>query len=188
MGPDGAAARRGRSSESRGVVRSRKLAVEPETRARLAELHRAAERAGVARVARRLKAVLLHLERVPNAEIANLLEAHPSTVSEWLRNYEAYGHEGLLEGNRTGRPRALSEKQLEALAELIRSGPAARGYSARRWTSALLAEVIAREFGYRFHVGHVRRLLRNPEREVRSRRGPADPWRRYGLTNLKAQH
>jgi len=168
-------------------MRLRKLAVEPETRAQLAELYRAAVSDGAVRVARRLHAVLLHLDGVPNGEIATLLEAHPATVSEWLRNYEAYGREGLLEGNRTGRPRVLSDAQLEALAELIQSEPAARGYASRRWTSVLLADVIAREFGCRFHVGHVRRLLRDLDRHVRSRRRSADPWRRYRLTNLKTK-
>ena len=147
-------------------------------------------------MAKRLHAVLLNAEDYTSGTIARILDASRSRVSGWLRNYEQYGYEGLMEGHRCGRPPELSAEHLLRLADIIESGPAAYGYLSRVWTSPMLSLVIAEEFGCQYHPGHVRKLLheigfsvQRPKRML-ARANPAEQnkWHRYTCPNLKKSH
>jgi len=86
----------------------RLLRLHPATHRRLIRLSKQAERGGACRVAKRLQAVVLNVEGHASGELAGILKAPRSKVSEWLLNYQMYGLEGLLEGYRSGRPAALT--------------------------------------------------------------------------------
>jgi transposase len=49
--------------------------------------------------------VLLSLRGLPPAEIAVLLECHPSTVRRWISRFNAEGVSGLADRPRYRRPR-----------------------------------------------------------------------------------
>jgi len=105
----------------------RLLRLHPRTYQRLVRLSKAAEREGAYRVAKRLRAVVLNSEGHTSGELANILPAPRSKVSEWLQRYQAEGVDGLLEGYRSGRPAELSEKQKQQLGDILDSGPVAYG-------------------------------------------------------------
>lgn len=67
----------------------------------LVKLQKAAERAGKYRVAKRAHAILLNGSEYTSGSIAKLLYSLRSRVAYWLRNYELYGYDGLLEGYRS---------------------------------------------------------------------------------------
>jgi transposase len=171
----------------------RLLRLHPKTHRRLVRLGQQAERDGAYRVARRLQAVILNSEGHTSGELAALLKAPRSKVSEWLSRYAIYGVEGLLEGHRSGRPRNLSEPQREQLVDIIDSGPVAYGLDSGIWTSPMLAWVIEEEFGVHYHPGHVCRLLhqlgfsvQRPRRRLaRADLQEQDRWHRYIYPNLK---
>ena len=58
---------------------------------RLLRLRAEAERDGAYRVAKRIHAVILNAEGRSSGEVADLLKAPRSRVSDWLANYETYG-------------------------------------------------------------------------------------------------
>jgi transposase len=159
----------------------------------LSALKREAERDGAHRVARRLHAVLLNHQELTSGEIAELLEAPRSKVSLWLGQYESHGWEALLEGHRSGRPKQLTSAQLLQLDGMLDSGPVAYGFSSGVWTSPMIGRVIEEEFAVRYHVGHVRKVLKalgfsvqRPRRKL----AKADPvaqdrWQRYTYPKLK---
>lgn len=174
-------------------MRARHLALHYRTKSKLARLKKDAEYEGALRVAKRLHAVLLNAEDYTSGTIARILDAPLSKVSEWLRNYERYGYDGLLEGHRCGRPPELSTEHLVRLADIIESGPVAYGYLSGVWTSPMLSRVIAQEFGCQYHPGHVQKLLhqigfsvQRPKRML-AKANPAerDRWHRYTYPNLK---
>ncbi len=174
-------------------MRARQIWLHYRTRAKLRRLKKSAEAEGAYRVAKRLHAVLLNSEARTSGEIARILDAPLSKVSQWLLNYEQYGYEGLLEGHRCGRPPGLSSERQLRLADIIDSGPVAYGYLSGVWTSPMLARVIAEEFDRQYHPGHVRKLLaeigfsvQRPKRLL-ARADPAqqDQWHRYTYPNLK---
>src|SRR5258708_4346619 len=108
---------------------------------------------------RLLQAVVLNSEGQTSGELARILKAPRSKVSEWLQRYQADGVDGLLEGYRSGRPSELTEKQQQRLGDILDSGPAAYGLDNGIWTSPMIAWVIEEEFGVQYHPGHVRKLL-----------------------------
>src|SRR6516165_8185772 len=80
----------------------RVVRLHPGTYRRLLRLSKEAERDGAYRVAKRLQAVLLNSQGRTSGELAEVLQAPRSKVSEWLARYQAHGVEGLLEGQRSG--------------------------------------------------------------------------------------
>jgi transposase len=165
----------------------------PKTYQRLVRLRKESECDGAYRVATRLRAVLLNADGQTSGRISEILKAPRSKVSEWLANYEAHGVEGLLEGQRSGRPARLSEAQEVTLGDIIESGPVAYGFDAGMWTSPMIARVIEEEFGVAFHPGHVRKMLaaigfsvQRPRRAL-ARANPTDQsrWRRRTYPNIK---
>jgi len=169
------------------------LHLHPSTSRRLLRLSREAERDGAYRVAQRLRAVLLNAEGRTSGELAGILKAPRSKVSEWLSHYEAYGLNGLLEGYRSGRPAQLTAEQRVQLADILDSGPVAYGLDTGIWTSPMIAWVIAEEFGTQYHPGHVRKLLhavgfsvQRPRRVLaRADAVAQDRWHRRTYPNLK---
>ncbi len=121
-------------------MRARRLKLHPMTAKKLLRLKREADGDGAYRVAKRIHAVLLNHDGYTSGRITTLLKAPRSRVSEWLKNYERYGYEGLLEGYRSGRPREMTAKDEQSLADIIESGPVAYGFLSGVWTSPMIAE------------------------------------------------
>lgn len=174
-------------------MRPRQLHLHPSTFKRLIRLTKEAERDGAYRVAKRLQAVVLNAEGRTSGDIAAILKAPRSKVSQWLAHYEQHGVEGLLEGQRSGRSPELSTLQRQQLGDILDSGPVAYGLDCGVWTSPMIAWLIEEEFGVAYHPGHVRKLLHGLGFSVqRPRRvlARADPeaqqrWRRRTYPNIK---
>lgn len=174
-------------------MRARRIRLHPRTVEKLTRLRKEADRDGAYRVANRIHAVTLNAKGKTSGEIAELLESPRARVSEWLRNYEEHGYEGLLEGHRSGRPSRLTEVQKEMLSDIVESGPVAYGYLSGVWTSVMIGQVIRDEFGITYQPRSVRHLLnqlgfsmQRPKRILAN----ADPvkqdrWRRYTYPNIK---
>jgi len=171
----------------------RLLRLHPATQRRLVRLSKEAERDGAYRVAKRLQAVVLNAEGRTSGELAAVLKAPRSRVSEWLSRYQEFGLEGLLEGYRSGRPPALTLQQRMQLGDILDSGPVAYGLDSGVWTSPMIAWVVEEEFGVHYHPGHVRKLLhglgfsvQRPRRVLaRADAEEQDRWHRRTYPNLK---
>src|ERR1039457_6760655 len=172
---------------------ARLLRLHPSTYKRLVRLSKEAERDGAYRVAKRLQAVVRNSEGQTSGELARILRAPRSKVSEWLQRYQTDGVDGLLEGYRSGRPSELTEKQQQQLGDILDSGPVAYGLDNGIWTSPMIAWVIEEEFGVQYHPGHVRKLLHawgfsvHRPRRILARADVAaqDRWRRRIYPDLK---
>ena len=171
----------------------RLLRLHPATHRRLIQLSKEASQDGAYRVAKRIQAVVLNAEGHTSGELAALLKAPRSRVSEWLSRYQEYGLEGLLEGQRSGRPPALTPEQRTQLGDILDSGPVAYGLDTGVWTSPMIGWVIGEEFGVHYHPGHVRKLLHDwgysvqrPRRVLaRADAAQQDRWHRRTYPNLK---
>lgn len=169
------------------------LQLHPKTYTKLVRLSKEAERDGVYRVAKRLQAVVLNSEGRTSGELAAILKAPRSKVSEWLSQYQTYGVDGLLEGYRSGRPPLLTAEQRTQLGDILDGGPVAYGLDTGIWTSPMLAWVIEEEFNVTYHPGHVRKLLhtmgfsiQRPRRILaRADAAAQDRWHRRTYPNLK---
>jgi transposase len=119
-----------------------------------------AYKAGDAKLVRRL-AALLSLSRGEKVdEIAQTLGIAPSSVYEWLKRLMVEGVTGLKPCWKGGRPGKLTPSQKKRLAELIDAGPQAAGFRSACWNSAMIQELIRREFGTLYNVHYVSDLLK----------------------------
>jgi transposase len=160
---------------------------------KLRRLKKEAEADGAHRVAKRLHAITLDHEGLSSGDIAELLDAARSKVSQWLSDYERFGYEALLEGQRPGRPGQLTRQQQVQLEDIIDSGPQAWGFLSGVWSAPMVGRIISEEFGIGYTARHVRRLLhewgfsvQRPRRKLmRANPREQNRWRRHTYPRLK---
>ncbi|MFS8636739.1 MAG: winged helix-turn-helix domain-containing protein [Gemmatimonadota bacterium] len=101
----------------------------------------------------------------------------PGAVSQWMRRVrEGGGPEALRRRKAPGGKHRLSREQHARLLDLLRQGAEAHGFKGELWTRKRVAVLIAREFGVRYHPGHVSKILKSldwssqkPERRASQR-------------------
>lgn len=114
----------------------------------------------------RLHGVLLVAQGMTCPAVGRLLGDGPQTVRDWVRRFEGKGLAGLADGERPGRPRRLSDRQLAAVKAVLRQTPASVGLTGNLWDGKTLSAFIKRrcdvslgvrrcqalfkEFGFRF--------------------------------------
>ena len=95
----------------------------------------------------RLHGVLLVAQGMSCPEVSRLLGDSPRTVEYWVRRFEESGLTGLVEGDRVGRPRRLSDEQLEEINTVLRKPPESAGIPRGLWDGKGLAAFIKHEYG-----------------------------------------
>jgi transposase len=108
---------------------------------------------------RRFQAIRLWKRGQNQVRIARQLRVARQTVVRWVQQYRVLGKSALRKAGRVGRRPRLSEKQQRQLKKLLRLGPERLGYNSPLWTCPRVAHLIEREFGVRYHQGHVWKLL-----------------------------
>ncbi len=112
------------------------------------------------REARRRRAWELKQQGWKQRTIAAALGVTPGAVSQWLKRALTDGVEALRTQVRPGPTPKLTPEQRAHIPDLLARGAEAYGFAGDVWTAARVAEVLAREFGVRYHPAHVSRLLR----------------------------
>ena len=128
----------------------------------------------------RLHGVLLVAHGMTCPEVAALLGDAPRTVEYWIRGFEQKGLAALREGERSGRPRRLSEKHLRGINTSLRRMPRELGLSGNLWDGKTLAAWIEREYGIDLGVRQCQRVFRQLGFRLRKPRpaiAQADPER-----------
>jgi transposase len=95
----------------------------------------------------RLHGVLLVAQGMSCPEVGRLLGDSPRTVEYWVRRFEDRGLTGLVEGDRSGRPRRLNDKQLEEINSVLRQPPETVGIQSGLWDGKGLAAFIEKRYG-----------------------------------------
>jgi transposase len=93
-------------------------------------------------------------------DIARALGVSEGAVSQWFSRVEREGEAGLARHPPPGPTPKLSEAQRQQIPQLLAQGAEAHGFRGNVWTSGRIRDVIARQFGVRYHRDHVRKLLR----------------------------
>jgi transposase len=108
---------------------------------------------------RRLRALQLKEQGWFQRHIATALGVTEGAVSRWIVRARNGGPEALRSRTSPGRPPKLSAAQKRLIPEFLWHGAEAYGFRGEVWTCARIAQVIAEEFGVRYHKDHVGRLL-----------------------------
>lgn len=95
----------------------------------------------LARVYRRIEALLLVAEGHSVSEAARRVRSNRSSVHRWLTRYlERRDPADLLDAPRSGRPPVAPELTAEPVAEVLATDPRTLGYASTTWTVPLLAQ------------------------------------------------
>jgi transposase len=108
---------------------------------------------------RRFEAMRLLEEGLSQSDAARRLKVARQTVARWVAQYREKGKKGLRKAGRAGRKPRLIPSERERLQRLLLRGPEGQGRERRLWTCPLVADLIEREFGIRYHEGHVWKIL-----------------------------
>jgi len=106
-----------------------------------------------AREFQRRRAVELMEEGESPSVIARMLGVSTNSLYEWRKIHQNGG--SLIFEPRSGRPRRMSDDQLETLRRLLLRGATAFGWHNDLWTSKRVAEVIRKHFNIEFSRIHV---------------------------------
>ncbi len=126
----------------------------------------------------RLHGVLLVAQGMSCPEVARLLGDAPRTVEYWVRRFEDKGLTGLVEGERSGRPRRLNDKQLKEINSVLRQPPDSVGITRGLWDGKGLAAFIKERYGVEMGVRHCQNMFKSfgfRLRKPRSLVAQADP-------------
>jgi transposase len=109
---------------------------------------------------RRFEALeMLNHQGFNQTEVARRIKVSSQTVSRWAKTVSAEGQDALLATGPPGRRPGLDEGQRTLLFMLLLEGTHRLGLDTK-WTNALVARLIEKEFRVRYHPGHVSKLLR----------------------------
>ncbi len=118
-----------------------------------------APRKGDWREARRRRAWELKQQGWRQKDIAAALGVSEGAVSQWVKRAEQEGEAGLASHPSAGPKPKLTEEQRQQIPALLAQGAEAHGFRGDIWTSGRVRDVIARQFGVRYHRDHVRKML-----------------------------
>jgi transposase len=128
----------------------------------------------------RLHGVLLIAQGMTCPEVSQVLGDAPRSVEYWVRRFEARGFAGLVEGERSGRPKRLSGLHLREIDTVLRRTPRDVGLTGTLWDGKTLSAWIERQCGVRLGVRQCQRLFRQRGFRLRKPRpliAHADPER-----------
>lgn len=126
----------------------------------------------------RLHGVLLVAQGLSCQEVSGLLGDSPRTIQYWINRFEQEGLAGLVEGERTGRPRRLNDEQLDEIGVALRQSPEDVGMIGTLWDGKTLSAFIKMRFGVDLKVRQCQNLFRQLGfrlRKPRPRIAHADP-------------
>ena len=134
------------------------------------------DQADCPRLHRRAQTVLLAQVGYETPEIARITRQSPMTVRRWLHRFEREGCAGLWEAPRSGRPLAITPAAEAFLRGALTKSPRDYGYRRPGWTTALLAQLVRRQFKRRVtdecvrqHLAQVDGVCRRPTWTVKHR-------------------
>jgi transposase len=124
------------------------------------ELHLAWQMSERRRI-KRLTALVGVAERQPVLVVAERLGVCPQTIYHWVHAFLREQWASLRPRRSPGRPSKLTPTQRARLRELLTAGPEAAGYPTGCWNTALIQDLIQREFHRSYNVHYLATVLHN---------------------------
>jgi transposase len=137
------------------------LHLSPFTRKQLYHRLQQAYASGALRLVKRIHALLALAEAMSVQDVAAMLGLGEQTVRDY-RNLFLVKHLASLTYKRPpGRPSKLTKAQRRELADVIKAGPQAAGYTSGCWNTPMIQDLIQSRFGISYHPHYLATLLHN---------------------------
>ena len=116
-----------------------------------------------------------------------------SSVVRWHQTFRKLGKRGLRPRASPGRPSLLRLRQKERLLRILSEGPMEAGFMTDLWTLKRIRQVIRREFGVRYTISNVWKLMQGlgwscqkPDKRARERNEAAVRyWQQHVWPRIK---
>ena len=119
-----------------------------------------APKKGAWREARRRQAWELKQQGWKQKDIGQGLGVSEGAVSQWFGRVRPEGIDGLSGHARPGGPSRLTAAEKAQIPLLLAPGAEGHGFRGEVWIRGRIRDLIARQFGVRYHLDHGRKLLR----------------------------
>ena len=129
-------------------------------------IHKEFRRSKESRYIHRLHGVLLVMSGMSRAQAGELLGVPLRTIASWVNMFNKYGLDGLHDGEKSGRPTSLDNKQKQLLKAALKKSPEDFGLNGSVWTGLLVSEFLNKQCGVKFTMRHSRRILRSLDQDV----------------------
>jgi transposase len=142
---------------------------------------------------RRRRAIELLESGVGLTETARRVGSSVTSVFRWRQAYKAGGDKALEPIPVPGRPRKLDDSELKCLYDILLKGAREWGFPNEIWTLKRIKQVIKKEFGVEYHIGHIWKILQEagwscqvPERRAIQRdEDEITKWKHYKWPKIK---
>ncbi len=112
-----------------------------------ASLRRTTKECSDNRQIRRLLALAAVYDGMNRTEAARIGGMDRQTLRDWVHRFNELGPDGLTNAKGAGRPRLLSDKQMQELSLIVETGPDREVDGVVRWRRIDLVRVIEEQFG-----------------------------------------
>lgn len=107
----------------------------------------------------RLHGVLMAIKGYDCYTVADIFGQNPTTIQRWVNNFNKNGFAGLSEGERSGRPKSLTEEQWDELSKDLRKRPNDFKYNQVSWDGKLMASHLKKKFEIELGVRQCQRIF-----------------------------
>lgn len=136
-----------------------RIRLNPSLRQAVVERLQQAYACGQVRLVRRIHAVMFIVEGKSVDAVATMLDLGAQTVRDYVNRFLYQGMASLAYQKPAGRPPKLTKTQRKELAELIKAGPEAAGYTTACWSAVLIQDWLLRTFAVEYHPHYICELL-----------------------------
>ena len=113
-----------------------------------------------ARYDHRLHGALLVCRGLSCYKVAELLGQHSTTIQRWVHSFEKDGFAGLVDCERSGRPKRLTLEQWATMNQDLRKHPREFGYQQNLWDGKLLSHHLLQSYGVDLGTRQCQRVFR----------------------------
>ena len=149
------------------------------------------QRSEESRYDHKLHGVLLVANGYDGYQVAEMFGQNPTTVQRWVKRFNTSGFAGLMDGERTGRPTLLTEKQWEQLGEDLRKPPEVFHYMQAFWDGRLMSQHIHKKYKVQIGIRQCQRIFNQLGFRLRKPRpiiANADPVAQKGFKKTPANN
>ena len=116
---------------------------------------------GALRLGKRIHALLALAEAMSVQDVAAMLGLGEQTVRDYRNLFLVKPLASLTYKRPPGRPSKLTKAQRRELADVIKAGPQAAGYTSGCWNTPMIQDLIQSRFGVSYHPHYLATLLHN---------------------------
>ena len=118
------------------------------------------QRSEESRYDHKLHGILLVANGYDSYQVGDLFGQSPTTIQRWVKRFNESGFSGLMEAERPGRPRLLTEKQWDEMEKDVRRSPSDFNFIQSFWDGKLLSKHLQKKYKVEIGVRQCQRMFK----------------------------